>query len=337
MKFTILIPHWTTGKMTAYSIAQLLKYEGKHEMDIVVVDNKAGDGSAQYLSPFLYDITIMDYPIDRLQSHGIAFDYVLPHIKTDFFITMESDSFPTEENWLDEYEKLATHGYDLAGSKLQLSGGEYIHPCGAMYKTDSWWEAKKFCDEIEYDYFPNMATKEGFDCHLMVHESVRDNFLEDPEEYLDLSKQYKPYIRSLAEAKREWYSPTRGPFHNGMGAREESIHSYGSRTMETDASLISLRGAKKLIRRIGYEPGQWFSYWHKMAGKKIFDIVTGTKWINDLPGRQQEYTINAYGFKHIWGVSAWKDGDPNHEFAKIKQPIPDLLYSTLPSHQKITI
>jgi len=52
MKFTILLPHYKTGKMTAYTIAQFLKHKGKHDIEILVVDNNAGDGSIEYLSPF---------------------------------------------------------------------------------------------------------------------------------------------------------------------------------------------------------------------------------------------------------------------------------------------
>lgn len=337
MKFTILIPHWKTGKMSAYSIAQLLKFKGKHNLDIVVIDNNAGDGSAHYLDPFLDHITIVDYPIDKMQSHGIAFDYVLPHIKTDYFITIESDSFPTQEGWLDAFEKLILIKIDTAGSVLQLSGGEYLHPCGTLYKTDNWWEAKKFCDEIPYDYYPNMAIKDGFDCHLMVHHSIRDKFLFEPEEYLDLAPKYKPYDPKYAESKRRWYEPTRGPFHNGMGAREEDIHTYGLRTIESDSDLIDLKYAKKLVRRIGYEPGQYFSYWHKLKNKNIAIIPTETKWINDIPGTQQLYTMNAFGFKHLWAGSAHLDmkGTSMNDVYELKHHEIENLYNSMPREYKI--
>jgi hypothetical protein len=103
----------------------------------------------------------------------------------------------------------------------------------------------------------------------------------------------------------------------------------------TDAPFILLKDKPKLVKRVGYEPGQWLSYWHYAMGKPIFEIPTETKWINNTPGTQQEYTQMESGFKHLWGISAWKEADPNHEFAKIKQPIPDQLYETLPHYQKI--
>jgi len=85
MKISILIPHYCTGKMTAYTVAQLLKYKGNHELDIIVIDNKP-DGSIKYLDPFLEHLTIVEFPDDRTQSHGAAFDYVVPNIKTPYFL-----------------------------------------------------------------------------------------------------------------------------------------------------------------------------------------------------------------------------------------------------------
>lgn len=70
-------------------------------------------------------------------------------------------------------------------------------------------------------------------------------------------------------------------------------------------------------------------------GKKVFNVPTETKWIDGKEGHQQEYTLMKNGFKHIWGVSAYKDVDPNDTIAKIKQALPLELYNTLPEHQKI--
>lgn len=335
MEFTIIIPHWKTGKMTAYTLYQLLKYKGNHKIDIVVVDNNAGDGSLEYLLPFLNEITIVEYPKEKLQSHGIAFDYVLPHIKTERFITIESDSFPTKADWLNYYELLAIAGFDCAGSLLKLSGGTYIHPAGAVYKKSVWQECKNFCDSLPYAYFPNMSMKEGFACHLMVHDSIFDDFEKNPEDYIELADGYKPYTPIKAIERLEYYKPVCGPFHHGIGSREESKHTYGSRTIETDsANLLNI--SRKIINRIGYEPGQMFCYWQAAMGKKIFEIPTEVKWIDGKVGQQQEYTIMENGFKHCWGVSAYHGTNlADSEVARIKQAIPEQLYESLPNEYKI--
>ena len=149
MDFTIIIPHYKS-KITAYAIHKLRENKGKHNIEIFVVDNNAGDGSFEYLKPFNKYIKYQPYPKNRLQSHGISFDFVLPYVKTEWFITIESDSFPTEDNWLDYYENIINQGYDCAGSLLHLSGGEYLHPCGALYSKKIWEQASKMCFDTKY-------------------------------------------------------------------------------------------------------------------------------------------------------------------------------------------
>lgn len=337
MHISILIPHYRVGKITAYAISQLLKYKGKHTLHIFVIDNSPLDGSIKYLAPFRDQISLFEYPQEKLQSHGIAFDFVLPYIKTEFFITMESDSFPVKEGWLDYYENLIKEGYDCATPLLKLSGGTYNHPCAGLYKKANWEEAKKYCEASPYLYYPNMSMKEGFAAHLMVHKSIQNQFLDNPEDYIELAEGYKPFTKELAEKRRLYYLPTCGVFHNGMGCKEESVHTYGLRTNETEYQSVAYEEGKQLYRRIGAEPGQFFSWWHRFMGKKVFDIPTEVKWLQGQEGRQQEYTLTENGFYHAWGVSSYHNHTPSGEedVAKLKQSLPDQLYSQLPEHQKI--
>jgi hypothetical protein len=192
-----------------------------------------------------------------------------------------------------------------------------------------------YCRGIEYYYFPNMAMKEGFACHLMVHDKAIGKFINDPDGYIELSDSYKPYNRFNALLQKDKYLPAVGTFHNGMGRSQESVKTYGNRTISSEVPNILLDNKSKLIYRIGYEPGQYFCYMLLAFGKKMFEIPTNTKWIDGKVGHQQEYTINAAGFHHCWGISAYKDVDPNNEIAKIKQALPEKLYNSLPEHQKI--
>jgi len=317
-----------------------LKYKGNHEMNIIVIDNNAEDSSVKYLHPFINDFTYLAYPKNKLQSHGIAFDWILNMgvVDTEYFITLESDSYPTQENWLDYYESIIKCDYDMAASLLPLSGGVYGHPAGAIYKTSLWKECKEYCDSLPYKYFPNMTLRDNFSMHAMVHESILDNFLDNAEDWMELSDSYKPYSRKLAEDKMLHYSPVVGPFHNGMGGRQESIHTYGQRNELTDSPFILYNPKwQKLIGRIGYEPGQFLYYYAIATGKKVFRIPTYTQWLPGKENQQQEFTINEAGIRHEWAISAYHDYTPDNEkeVALYKQSIPDKLYETLPSHQKI--
>lgn len=301
MVITILIPHFKTVDMTTYTVNQLVKFKGKHKQKIIVIDN-SGDCPS-----FGTNAKVLRYPQDRMQSHGIAFDFAMPHVTTEYFITIESDSFPTRD-WLDYYENLINEGYDAAGSIMKLSGGIYMHPAGAMYKTSDWLEASQV--KYPYTYFPNVSTKGEpvFAYHLMVHNSFAERFAADPEfQGIELHHGYKYFTTEQRLKRATDYEPSTGVFHNGMGMAEEWLSTYGKRTAESDASQIGPEDKGGIIHRVGYEPGQWFHYYMVSQGKRIFEIPTEVKWMQGRENQQQEYTLMENGFKHLWGVTAYHD------------------------------
>jgi hypothetical protein len=323
--------------MTAYTVAQILKYKGRHDVEILICDNNAGDGSVEYLKPFMEHVVIHSYPKDKLQSHGIGYDVLFEHAHNEWVIALESDSFPVKEGWLDYYARLINQGYDSAVSLLKLSGGEYGHPAGSLYRRSVWVEAWRYCQGIEYVYFPNMAMKETFKCHLMVHKNILIDFLKSPEDYIELADDYRPYTIEAAQARLDHYHPVCGPMHNGMGRLQESIRTFGARNPDTEVSNTILDNRAKIIYRIGMEPGQWMYYWMLANEYKVFHIPTEVKWLPGKEMQQQEYTLNEAGIKHLWAISAYHEYTPENEkeVAILKQSIPDQLYETLPERQKI--
>jgi len=308
MNITILLPHYKTGKMTAYAVHQLLNCKGSHKVKIIVIDN--GGGGMEELNRFGKKITHLTYPLDKMQSHGIAFDFALPKVTTDYFITVESDSFPTDPNWLDYYEDLINKGYDCAGSLMTLSGGQYIHPAGAMYRTELWKEASKV--EYPYTYFPNVSTKgeQHFAYHLMVHNSFAEGFATDPQfQGIQLHHSYEGLTWEERLAKAKAYEPTRGVFHNGMGMEEEWLATYGKRTIENQVGQIMPEDKGGIIHRVGYEPGQWFCYWLAANGYSLCPIPTEVRWMPHRENQQQEYTLMENSFQHLWGVTAYNGCD----------------------------
>jgi glycosyltransferase involved in cell wall biosynthesis len=339
MKFSIILCHYKTGKMTAYTISQILKYKGHHEIEILVCDNNSDDGSIEYLKPFINDVVIHCYPKDKLQSHGIGYDVLFEMAHNEWVIALESDSFPIKEGWLNYYARLINQGYDGAVSVLKLSGGEYGHPAGGLYRRSLWVEAWTYCVGIEYNYFPNMGMKDTFASHIMVHKSIANEFLTQPEDYIELADGYKPYTSKNAEQKCIHYMPVVGPMHNGMGRLQESLKTYGMRNTESEVPNIILDNRAKIIYRVGYEPGQHHYYWLLAKGYNIFSIPTETKWLEGKENQQQEYTLTENGVRHLWAISAYHDYTPESEkdTALYKQSIPDQLYNSLPEHQKISL
>lgn len=339
MKFSIILCHWKTGKMTAFTVAKILKYKGDHEVEILICDNNAGDGSMVYLEPFKDQVKVYDYPKDKLQSHGIGYDVLFEMASNEWVITLESDSYPTIDGWLDYYVGLINSGYDGAASLLSLSGGVYGHPAAALYRRSIWAEAWNYYKQVEYAYFPNIAMKDTFQSHLMVHSSILVDFLKSPEDYIELADSYRPYSARKAQHRLDYYYPTVGPMHSGLGRLQESLKTYGLRNPETEVPNVILDNRAKIIYRVGSEPGQQHYYWQLAKGYKIFHIPTETKWLPGKEAQQQEYTLTENGVKHLWGISAYYDYTPENEeeVAELKQSIPDQLYNSLPEHQKITI
>lgn len=338
MNISIIIPHYAVGRITAYSIAQILKYKGDHNVQIVVIDNKISDNSHEYLYPFRGAISYAAYPEDKLQSHGNAISWAIENglVDNHWFITLENDAFPTT-NFIDYYEDIISKGYDAAGSILKLSGGTYMHGCGSLYNKDIYYQSLNFISTIPYTYFPNMAVRSGFDSHLMVHNSILNEVLDNPNDWIELANGYKGLTKEEMLRRADYYSATNNPFHCGIGGLQENVNTYGGRCATLDAPKILLQGAPKLVYRVGYEPSQHLYYFMVANEKKIFEIPIETVWMPNRENQQQEYTINAAGIKHLWAISSYtergsKDVEDIYEY---KRNIPNQLYNSLPIEEKI--
>jgi glycosyltransferase involved in cell wall biosynthesis len=337
MKVSIIFCHFKTGKMSAYAVSQLLKYKGDHEIEILISDNNAGDGTIEYLKPFADHIKIFDFPKDRMQSHGAGYDFLIEKATHENIVAMESDSYPTKDNWLDFYEGLMNQGIEWAGSLLRLSGGSYVHPAGAFYKKSLWEEAKDYCENCQYSYFPNMANDKEFDCHLMVHNRILEEFLQTPGKFITLAKGYEGLTKEDMLAKRDYYKSITMPFHSGLGGKSETLQSFGQRTISSEVPHIILKNDLNFIWRIGHEPGQWMCYWLAAMGKNGMVVPTEIKWMRNRGFQQQEYTLMENGFKHLWGVSAYHGAEDKNmnDVIEFKKNQVEKLYNSLPSEFKI--
>lgn len=344
MRISILIPHYVTWKMTFYAIYQTIKCKGRHQLDIFVVDNNPTDGTAENLKFFGNKIKIIPYPAGRMQSHGVGYDFLTPYLPTEVFATMESDSFATDESgaWIDWIELLVKEGYDSAGSLLELSGGQFVHTAGAFYKKSVWQKCKRYIDNVEYCYFPNAAMKDDIRCHLMVHESVLDQFMRAPEQLVTLAPEYAGQKEDYFAQRLAEYMPIgRGVFHNGIGNRDESYYTYAHRhaSIEPDGERhhILQDNKKPLIWRMGMEPGQYFCYWMLANNYAPYAIPTDVIWMPGRENQQQEKTVMENGFTHLWAVTAYNDAT-NADLKDIidfKKNQMEELYQSIPANERI--
>jgi hypothetical protein len=315
-------------------------------MDIYVIDNNPGDGTADNLRFFGDKIHLVPYPPDKMQSHGIAYDFIIPYLRTELFATIESDSFPTKEDgeWLTWIELLSKEDYSSGGSLLDLSGGNFVHTAGAFYKKSIWQRCKRYVDEVQYTYYPNIAMKEGFPCHLMVHDSVREEFLSNARNLISLSDEYvrlsKLDLYAYIKGRGREYLPIgRGVFHNGIGNTDESYYTYAQRNayIEGERNNILQDNKKPLIWRMGMEPGQYFNYWMLANNHNVYEIPTETIWMPGRENQQQERTVMQNGFTHLWAVTSYNDGtDPAlMDIIDYKRNMMEELYLSIPAKDRI--
>lgn len=331
--YTILIPHFKVPKLIYYTIHQFLKCAGNHNVEIIVINNSYPDSSIDILKPFGDKIKIIDNTSTKVSSHGIAFDEAIKYVSNEHVITAENDSFPTKENWLSYYDELLDAGAECAGSLLQLSGGQFIHPTGMLLKKSIYYEAMEYVNKMneDYAYFPNICVYNGFATHLMVRRDILDDFISRPSEYIEVSDEYKNKDAEYFHAKLAHYEPVCGVFHNAMGRSQEELNTYGKRNVDTEPAIIILDNKEPLIRRMGYEPGQWLSYYQIATGKKVFAIPTETKWLPGRVNQNQEYTLMENGFKHLWGCSSYSDFDSleMRDVITAKRAIVEELYNSI--------
>jgi hypothetical protein len=343
MLISVILPHYRTWKMSFYTIHQLLKCRGRHQLDIFVVDNNPSDGTAKNLEFFGDKIHLLPYPAGKMQSHGIAYDYAIPYLRTEVFATIESDSFPTNESglWLDYIEQLVKQGYDSGGSCLDLSGGNFVHTAGAFYKKSIWQKAKQYVDNIEYMYLPNIAMKEKHACHLMVHRRVQQQFIEKAGDLVTLATEYQKEtpqaLTFYLGVKTGEYWPVRSSvFHNGMGNTDESFETYRFRNVVEERNNILQDNKKPLIWRMGMEPGQYFCYWMLANGHNVYHIQTETVWMPGREHQQQEKTVMQNGFTHLWAVTAYADAtNPDlMDIIERKKNVMEELYNSIPERER---
>ena len=97
--------------------------------EIVVVDNASHDGSLGYLRG-RDDIRTIRLPVNF--GHGVALDFGVSRIDTEFLAVLDVDAFPISDRWLDRSVKALDAGAKLAGAHLHRN---FVHPCFLVTRT----------------------------------------------------------------------------------------------------------------------------------------------------------------------------------------------------------
>lgn len=128
---TILIPNYKTPEITKICLRLIRKHTDFNRAEIIVIDNNSNDASTEYLKSLSW-ITLIERKVDQLEpepvhlSHSRALDMALASVKTPFVLSIHTDTFVKNNEWLDVLLSPFNKNQNLAGvGSWKL---EYISP-----------------------------------------------------------------------------------------------------------------------------------------------------------------------------------------------------------------
>lgn len=318
-KVSIIIPHFKTARWSSICLWHLKKFPIPVDHEIILVDNSPGHPSIRAISETSLgdDVKIISGD-PEFTSHGMAYDIGFTRTLSDFIFTCETDSFPFKNGWFDEYLKLSKD-YDLIGPEIPQSSGRYIHPAGTLISREVVNSALQwqFAHE-DWIFCPGAAVTLGTSdkpYHVVAHEEwLGEHEFDDPA--MDLWKRV-------------------GPWQEMRCFDDDTWEDYPRRT-----GIVNLEPVgQPYHNKIGFEAGQWLSYFADKRGFKIFKAPVELLWMAGHEGQQAASSIVMGGFTHCWGgtVCEVSSSDMNRDVVDFKKSqendwwmrLPELLRSQI--------
>lgn len=306
-RIAILVPHYLSPKWLAACVWQFKQYPFSIDHELIVCDNSPGHWSIKALTETeLGDGVKVVSGDSDLPSHGQGYwkCWEAASKDCDFAFTAENDSFPTRHGWSEPWIKAVGEGYELVGPYMPMASGKYVHPAGAcisrraLEQAKTWQEAHK-----NWSFCPGAAI--AFGLSDQGYHAVVDGLtmLEKCPPLVSNSRYQEVLNWRRAEAWQEMRS-----------FDEDTFQNYGQRTGITNWEPLP---GKYAYLKIGYEAGQWLSYYCDSHGIKVKHADLHIEWMPGREGRQAAYSTVYGGFTHIWaGSSSLLQG--------LEQPVKDL-------------
>jgi hypothetical protein len=318
-KTSIILAHFKTWRWTAVCIHNFKQFGIPVDSEIIVCDNSPGHPSIKCLTetPLGDGIKIVqgnpDFP-----SHGQAYQKCFESSTGDWIFTAESDSFPIRHGWFDEYVKASAH-YDYIGPEMPMGGGTYIHPAGALTRRSLIKDAEKWQDRHkDWVFIPGAGAKlktadKGY------HVVAAKEWLED-----------LPLVDAAMEKEIELWKNV-GVWQEMRCFDEDTFDNYMLRTGIKNWEPVP---GKFAYNKIGFEPGQWLSYFaqEKSNDWTIHKAPTHIEWMPGHEGKQAAFSTVFGGFVHAWcgSVSTVSAKNLHPEVAKFKKEQADSWFNKLP-------
>jgi hypothetical protein len=314
-RLSILIPHYKSWKLLAICVHAFKRYEFPLPYEIIVCDNSPGHPSIKALTNTeLGDGVKVVQGNPDLPSHAHGLELAYAASTGDAIFTTETDCFPTQDSWGNAFIK-ASSEYDYIAPYMELAGGIFGHPAGALVKRHVVESAQKWIDDHkDWVFVPSSATRLGTS-DKGYHVVCLESWLNGQYGSEEILKQVSIWKKS-------------GPWQNMLSFDDDSFDSYWRRD-----GIKSWEPAEDRVwyNRIGYEPGQWLWYYvqhHNIPRLKApFEIT----WMPGRENRQAASSVILGGMTHLWaGTSATVVDGLEDEVKRFKREQVEHYFSQLP-------
>lgn len=130
-RISVCIPHWQVRDMMSICLRSIRRHSGKYDLEVIVVDNGSRDDSLEYLRSLSW-IRLIERPEESVANWPAnvftAWDAGLRVASGEFFVTMHSDVFVRQDDWLDPFLRELAVSPRVAGTgawKLALENPWY--------------------------------------------------------------------------------------------------------------------------------------------------------------------------------------------------------------------
>lgn len=134
---TILIPNYKTPEITKICLRLIRQHSDFNRVEVIVIDNNSNDASLEYLKTLKW-ITLIERKTNTPESgplsHSRALDLALNQVKTPYVLSIHTDTFIKNSDWLNVLLALFQKNPKLAGvgswkleskSRLQMLGYQF--------------------------------------------------------------------------------------------------------------------------------------------------------------------------------------------------------------------
>lgn len=315
-KLSILIPHYKSWKWLAICVHAFKRFQFPIEHEIIVADNSPGHPSIKAIAdtPLGEGVKVVQGD-PELPSHGHGYELALAEATGDWIFTAETDSFPVVDSWGNEYIK-ASAEFQYIGPYGHWAGGKFVHPCGAMVNRSVLNDAQAWINRHQsWDFVPSAAILLGTSdkaYHVVAHM-----------DWLMAKAIPEEFLRQINIWKRA------GVWQNMISFDTDSFSNYSLRDRITRWDPTE---GKFAYNRIGYEPGQWLSYYVQHHRVPVLHATNHLHWMPGREGRQAAHSDIFGVYRHIWaGTSATVVEGLEDEVKRFKREQMNQLWQQVPA------